>query len=207
MNKKKTPRRRRDPIMDRSDIPFAQRLAMQHQTSILSNREHAAKIVMFCDSVALNDLEGIGYKRLVRYSLYLRKLIEEFYEDIDVGMARAKRRLHQIGMPVSGEFFSLNESGESARDRDILRHRLQASQVALFCSKIAIYDVFGFAWERQQPISDRARELSARYAKEGEGFLLDELHKIGFPIVNGKIVAYTDENGNAILPSKIHSEP
>ena len=201
MSKKKTHRKDRS-FLGRSDIPYAQRLAMKRQTDIVSNREHAAKIVMFCESVALHDVEGIGYKRLVRYSLVHRELIDEFYEDIEVGMDRARRRMQQIGMPVSGQFFKLDEADESLKEREILDHRLQASQIALFCSKIAIHEVFGYAWERQQRISDRSRELSARYAKEGEGFLLKEMQKIGFPIVNGKIVAYTDEEGNAIHPSK-----
>lgn len=207
MKKKKVAHRRSHPILGRSDIPYAQRLAMQRHSDIASNRDHAAKIVMFCESIALHDVEGIGYKRLVRYSLCHKDLIDEFYEDPDVGMARAKRRMQQIGMPVSGEFFALDDSDDSKRNREILDHRLQASQIALFCSKVAIHECFGFAWERQQRISDRSRELSARYAKEGEAFLLEEMHRIGFPIVNGKIVAYTDETGNAILPSKIHTEP
>ena len=206
MNKNKH-RTRSHPILSRSDIPYAQRLAMRQQADIVANREHAAKIVMFCESIALHDVEGIGYKRLVRYSLVHRDLIDEFYEDIEVGMDRARRRMQQIGMPVSGNFFSRDESGESLREQQILDHRMQASQIALFCSKIAIHEVFGFAWQRQERLSDRSRELSERYAKEGEGFLLEELQKIGFPIVNGKIVAYTDEDGNAILPSKVNKEP
>lgn len=205
--KKKKTHRRSHPILGRSDIPYAQRLAMQQQADIISNREHAAKIVMFCESIALHDVEGIGYKRLVRYSLCHKALIDEFYEDIEVGMDRAKRRMHQIGMPVSGSFFTLDENGETKRNKEVLDHRMQASQIALFCSKVAIHETFGFAWERQERIADRSRELSARYAKEGEKFLLEELMKIGFPIVNGKIVAYTDEDGNAILPSKVHTEP
>lgn len=204
---KKKHRTRSHPILSRSDIPYAQRLAMQQQADIVANREHAAKIVMFCESIALHDVEGIGYKRLVRYSLVHRDLIDEFYEDIEVGMDRARRRMLQIGMPVSGNFFSRDESGESLREQQILDHRMQASQIALFCSKIAIHEVFGFAWERQERVADRSRELSARYAKEGERFLLEELNKIGFPIVNGKIVAYTDEEGNAIHPSKARMEP
>lgn len=207
MSKKKKPRHKSHTIMGRSDIPYAQRLALHRQTDIVANREHAAKIVMFCESIALHDVEGIGYKRLVRYSLVHRELIDEFYEDIEVGMDRARRRMQQIGMPVSGQFFQLDEKDESAKHREIMDHRLQASQIALFCSKIAIHEVFGFAWQRQERLSDRSRELSARYAKEGEGFLLEELQKIGFPIVNGKIVAYTDEDGNAILPSKVNKEP
>lgn len=145
MSKKKKARHKSHPILGRSDIPYAQRLALRQHADIVSNREHAAKIVMFCESVALHDLEGIGYKRLVRYSLVHKELIDEFYEDIEVGMDRARRRMQQIGMPVSGNFFSRDESGESLREQQILDHRMQASQIALFCSKIAIHEVFGFA--------------------------------------------------------------
>lgn len=49
-------------IMARRDIPYAQRLSMQQRNDIVVNRDHSAKIAMFCMSVAMHELEGIPEK-------------------------------------------------------------------------------------------------------------------------------------------------
>lgn len=185
-------------IMGRSDIPFAKRMAMQHQSDIVVNRDHAAKIVMYCMSVAMHELEGIGYKRLVRFSFHFKQVVDEFYEDPEVGMAHAKRYMEQIGMPVSGEFYTINVKGQSRRAQNLDNHKLQASQIALLCGAITMNKEFGFGQERQTRISDRVTELTGRYAKEGEKFLLEEMEKIGFLIVDGDVRACIDDDGNAV---------
>ena len=185
-------------IMGRSDIPYAQRMAMQHQHNIVMNRDHAAKIAMWCLSAAMHELEGIGYKRLVRFSYRHKQAIDEFYEDIDVGMAHAKHRMEQMGMEISGEFYSVNVEGQTKRENELGNHRLQAVQIALICGAITMNDEFGFGQERQARINKKANEYSARYAKEGEQFLLDKMQEIGFLIVDGDVKACVDENGNAV---------
>ena len=185
-------------IMGRSDIPYAQRIAMQHQHNIVMNRDHAAKIAMWCLSAAMHELEGIGYKRLVRFSYRHKQAIDEFYEDIDVGMAHAKHRMEQMGMEISGEFYSVNVEGQTKRENELGNHRLQAVQIALICGAITMNDEFGFGQERQARINKKANEYSARYAKEGEQFLLDKMQEIGFLIVDGDVKACVDENGNAV---------
>lgn len=45
--KQKKGAKRKGGIMGRSDIPFAQRVAMQQRNDIIVNRDHAAKITMF----------------------------------------------------------------------------------------------------------------------------------------------------------------
>ena len=187
-------------IMGRSDIPFAQRLAMQHQNNIVMNRDHAAKIAMWCLSVAMHELEGIGYKRLVRFSFRHKEAIDEFYEDTDVGMAHAKRRMEQMGRPISGEFYTVEVEGQTKRENEIGNHRLQAVQIALICGAVAMNDEFGFGQERQERISQKANEYSARYAEEGEQFLLDKMAEIGFLIVDGEVKACIDDDGNAVSP-------
>lgn len=189
-------------IMGRSDIPYAQRIAMQHQHNIVMNRDHAAKIAMYCLSVAMHEEEGIGYKRLVRFSYRHKEAIDEFYEDPEMGMAHAKRRLEQMGRPISGEFYTYDAEGQTKREKEIGNHRLQAVQVALICGAIAMNDEFGFGLERQERISQKANEHSARYAKEGEQFLLDKMAAIGFVIIDGEAKAYIDENGNAVSTKK-----
>ena len=189
--------------MGRSDIPYAQRMAMQQKNSIAANREDSARIAMFCMSASMHQLEGIGYKRLVRFHLDFMDNIHEFYEDPEVGMAKIKRRLEQNGIHVSGEFFvAPRKEGQSLQDWEIDNNRLQSSQVALLCGTVSMNNVFGFGRERLERITTRGRELSERYAKEGEGFLLEEMKKIGFPVVGGKVLAYTDDAGNPIMPKK-----
>jgi len=192
--------------MGRSDIPYAQRMAMQHRSDIVVNREHSAKIIMFCMSVAMYQTEGIGYKRLVIYSHHFKELIDEFYADPEVKMAHVVHRMKQIGMPISGEIYAVEVPGLSRKEQQIHDHSMQAAQVAQFIGTIAANDVFGFAHVPLTRIAERASELAKRYKKEGEQFLLDEMQKIGFPVVNGKVLAYMDEDGNPIMPSRAKRE-
>lgn len=194
-------------IMSRSDIPYAQRLTMQHMSDVKFNRDHSAQIAMFCTSIALHEVAGVGYKRLVKYSLHFKKIVDEFYgDDLDVSMSHAKHRMEQIGMPISGEFFSVDSTGMTKKQAEMENHKLQATQIALICGAIAMHDEFGFAQERQTRVSNRVTELTNRYAKEGKKFLLDEMEKIGFKIVNGTVCAYMDDDGNAVAPKQAAKE-
>lgn len=198
--------KRNPSLMGRSDIPFAQRLAMQQSNAIVANRNHAAKISMFTTSVALNEVEGVGYKRLVRYSLHFKEVVDEFYEDPIMGMAHAKHRMEQMGMPISGEFYCVKVDGLSRKEQEVHDHALQASQVALICAAIAMNDEFGFGKERQDRINARRAELAKRYNEEGEQFLLDALGKIGFEIVGGEARCYMDDNDNIVTPKQFRKE-
>lgn len=193
----KAPRKSKG-LMDRTDIPYAVRMAMKHQNDIIVNRNHAAKITMYCNSVAMYELEGIGYKRLIRFAQHFKEIIDEFYEDPELGMAHAKRRLAQMGIDISGDFYSVLIDGLSKKQQEIQDNRLQAAQIAIICNAIAMNDVFGFGQERQDRIAEKAQEYSARYAKEGEKFLLEKMEKIGFVIDNGEVIAFADDDGNAI---------
>lgn len=189
-------------IMNRSDIPYAQRMALKHQNDIMVNRNHAAKISMYCNSIAMYEEEGIGYKRLIRFAQHFKEVLDEFYADPVVGMAHAKRRLEQMGMPISGEFYSVQLEGLSQKEQEIHDNCMQAVQIALICSTIAMNDVFGFGRERQLRISAKAEQLSGRYNREGEKFLLDKMGEIGFQIIDGEVMAYADDDGNAITPKQ-----
>ena len=204
--KSKKNHHKKNPIMGRSDIPYAQRIHLQQRNDIIASRDHAAKITMFCMSVAMNEVEGIGYKRLVKFSLHFKEIVDEFYEDIDLGMAHAKRRMDQMGMPISGEFYAIDVPGLSKRDQQIHDHVLQAVQIAQICGAIAMNDVFGFAKERQTRISERVNELTARYKDEGEQFLLEKLGKIGFLIVGGEARAFMADDEEIITPARARKE-
>ena len=200
IKKKHKPQHRKGEIMGRSDIPYAQRIKLQQKSDVAVNREHAAKITLFCLSVAMHEIKGVGYKRLVRYSHRYMEYEREFYQDIDLGMAHAKRRMEQMGMPISGEFFTEKVKGLTKRKQEIHDNSLQAIQVALTVGAITMNDEFGFGQEVQFRISERVTELTERYKKEGEKFLLEKMKKIGFKVEGNNVLAFMDEEGNAVTP-------
>lgn len=83
---------------------------------------------------------------------------------------------------------------------------LQAAQIALICADIAMNDEFGFGQERQDRVAVYSEQLAARYNKEGEGFLLKEMEKIGFVIVGGEARAFLDDDGQPITPKRAKQE-
>ena len=193
-------------IMGRSDIPLAQRLQMQRQAEIVNVRNKAAQVVMFCDAVALNEVEGIGYKQLVRYSLHFKEVVDEFYEDPEVGMAHAMRRMEQMGRPISGEYFMVDPTGKSLRELEKANHAMQAAQIAKICAAIAKNDFFGYAQKRQDRVDARSREVAAEYKAKGMGYLLDKMKKIGFLVVDGEVRAFLNDDDQPITPKQAQKE-
>lgn len=193
-------------LMNRSDVPYAQRLAMKHRSDIEYNREHSARIYMYCLCKTLHEEEGIGYKRLAQFSLTFMELIKEFYEDPELAMARIKRRLAQNGIDVSGEFYYMEVPGATAKEQEIHDNSMQATQAAQYVCAVAMNDVFGFANIRQERLREAVRENTARYAKEGEGFLLDYMKKIGFKVEGNKVIAFVDDDGKAVPVSRAMKE-
>lgn len=189
-------------LMGCSSIPYAQRLKMKQQCDIVDSRDHAARIAMYCTSLALHDVAGIGYQRLAKFAVHHKELVEEFYQDQEVGMAHCIKRMQELGMPIDGEFYIPPEDGSTKRERELQTHALQAVQVALILGAIAANDVFGFGPDRQRRLCDRINELSTRYNRQGQGFLLEEMAKLGFAIIDGKAMVFLDEDGRAVSPSK-----
>ena len=204
--KHKREKKRQGGIMDRSDIPYAQRIQIQQGSDIAFNREQAAKVTMFCMSIAMHEIKGVGYKRLVRFHHRYMQNEREFYQDIEVGMAHAKTRMGQMGMPISGEFFTDKVEGLTKRKQEIHDNSLQAIQVALTVGAISMNDEFGYGQEVQFRISERVTELTERYKKEGIKFLLDKMKEIGFEVVNGTVIAYMDDDGTAVTPKRARKE-
>lgn len=196
-------RKRRPGLMGDTSIPYARRLQIHKQQEIVTCRDHAARIAMYCVCAALHDLEGIAYQRLIRFATHHKTLVNEFYEDPDVGMAHCKQRMAELGLPIDGEFYIPEDTGKRKYDYELQTHALQAVQVALYLGTIAANDVFGFGPERQRRLGDRVRYYSSRYGKEGSGFLLEKMKKIGFTVANGVALAFVDEEGKAVKPSKV----
>lgn len=201
MSKPKKKRRQTGGIMGRSDIPLALRLKMQQQHDIGWSREQGARMTMYCWSVAMHMVEGKGYKSLVRFAARFREIDKEFYGsgDIEYSMDQARRRLADMGIEISGEILlAPNDPGRTKRQMEIKHNIVQATQAAVICACIAANDVFGWARVRLDRVRDKAEELTARYAREGEGFLLEYLEKLGFVIVDGHAVGFVDENDNPV---------
>ncbi len=195
-NKKKT-RRKTGGVMGRSDIPYAQRIRMQQHHDISWSREQGARVTMYCWSVAMHEIEGVGYERLVRFANRFREVDREFYgQEIELSMDQARRRLDSMGIEISGEIMlAPPDAGRTKHQMQIKHNVVQAVQGATICACIAANDVFGWAKVRLERIRTRVEELTARYAKEGEGFLLEYLEKLGFTIVDGHAVGFVDEDG------------
>lgn len=198
---KKRSHRPRDGIMGRSDIPYAQRIQMQQRSHIAWSREQGARIYMYCFSVAANEIHGKGYKALVQFAARFREIDKEFYGngDIEYSMDDARRRLAQMGITISGDIALAKNTGNYTKRHMEVKHNIaQATQAAGICATIAANDVWGWAEKRIRPVLDLAQEHMHRYAKEGEGFLLEYLEKLGFLIVYGHIVGFVDENDQPV---------
>ena len=199
-NKKKG--RKRAAGRERSDIPYAQRLRIQQMNAIKEIRDQSAKVTMFCHCIALHELEGIGYKRLVRYSLRFKGLIDEFYNDTDVGLYRARHRMESHGIPIPEEIPRVISPGLSPRDQQLYDHAVHSSYVAHLVGLIADNEVFGFGKDKLERLSVRGAELMERYNQEGEGFLFEEMEKLGFPVIDGHVTAFLGDDGEAIRYKK-----
>lgn len=201
---KKPHHRKQQGLMGRSDIPYALRMAVDRRSEIAANRDHAAKISMFCNCYAVNELKGVGYKRLVRLNFRHKEVIDEIYEDVELGMARLKRWHAQHGIEISGDLFVSPHTDVSKRELEIQTNRMQAAQISLMSGNVAMNDVLGYGKETLDLISNRVSELTRRYAKEGEQFLLDKMEEIGFEVVDGEARAYMDDDGNILTPKQWH---
>lgn len=201
--KKNKPRHRpRGGIMGRSDIPLAERIRLDQLEKINANRERAAKVVLYAYSIAMHELEGIGYRRLIRFAQVYRELEDEFYEDPEVGMEHVKQRLMEMGMEISGQWLKAPREGHTQREQEVRDNIMNAAQVAQIVGAVAMNDEFGFGQERQLRIRSRVEELTREYAQKGMKPLLDGMEKIGFYIHGEKAIHFTDEDGNVVSAKK-----
>ena len=198
--------RKKGGIMGASHIPYAQRIRMQQTDRIAVNRHKSAKVAMFCNCVAMHEIKGVGYKKLVEFSLRYKEIEDEIYEDLEVGMAHAKQRMEQMGMPISGEFYNIPVPGLSKQDQQVHNHALQAAQISLIAGAIAMNDLFGYGKIVQERISRRSMEISEEYNKKGLDWLLEEMEKIGFLVVGGEVRAFLDDDGKAVTPARARKE-
>lgn len=86
----------------RSDIPFKDRLLLEKYRTIKEHRDDAARVALKVACVALNNTEGLGYARLIRFADELERLLSEYYEDPEVQEVNLNKRLEQIGFKIDG---------------------------------------------------------------------------------------------------------
>lgn len=86
--------------IQRSDIPYKDRLMVNKYVTIAQHRDNSALIAMKIATVALNDTEGMGYLRLSRFARRQHELTEEFYADPEYQEAKLDERLRQLGFLV-----------------------------------------------------------------------------------------------------------
>ena len=156
---------------------------------------------MYAFAAAAHEIHGKGYVSLVRFASRFREIDREFYGngDIEYSMDDARRRLAQMGITISGNIaVAKNTEGCTRRKMEVKHNIAQSTQAAGICACIAANDTWGWADKRLQPVLDLAQEHMHRYAREGAQFLLEYLEKLGFIIVNGRVVGFVDENDNPV---------
>lgn len=193
-------------IMGASQIPYAQRLKIQQQDRIAVNRNFSAKVAMFCKCVAIHRVKGAGYKSLVQFSLRYKEVEDEIYEDLEYGMDKAKRRMEQMNMPISGELYHIPMPGLSRRDQEVYNHSVQSAQIAMIASAISMNDVWGWGATVQERIDLETTKVTEEYNKNGFDWLLGEMEKLGFLVVDGEVRAFLDDDNKAVTPKRARME-
>lgn len=204
--KKKQPRRKKGGIMDASQIPYAQRLQIQQRDRIAVNRHHSARAAMFCKSIAIHRVKGVGYKGLVKFSLRYKEVEDQLYEDLEYGLAKAKQRLAQMGIEISGDLYTVQVPGMSKKDQEVYDHSLQSSQISMIASAISMNDVFGYGRIVQDRIDQETLRVTEEYNQKGFDWLLGEMEQIGFLIVDGEVRAFLDDDDKPITPKQAKKE-
>jgi hypothetical protein len=203
-------KKKRKGIMGASHIPYAQRLKMQQQDRIAANRNHAAKIAMFCKCVAIHRVKGAGYKSLVAFSLRYKEVEDEIYgengTELEYGLDKARRRMEQMNMPISGELYHIPMPGMSKRDQEVYNHSVQSAQIAMIASAISMNDVWGWGATVQERIELETTKVTEEYNKHGFDWLLGEMEKLGFLVVDGEVRAFLDDDNKAVTPKRARME-
>jgi hypothetical protein len=142
----------------------------------------------------------------VKFSLRYKEVEDELYEDLEYGMVKAKQRLAQMGMEISGELYAVQVPGLTKRDQEVHDHAMQSSQVSMIASAIAMNDVFGYGRIVQERIDMETTKVTKEYNKKGFDWLLGEMEKLGFLIVDGEVRAFLGDDDQPITPAKARRE-
>lgn len=100
--------------IERSDIPYKDRLMIGQYANIAQHRDHSALVANKLRMLAENDEEGLGYLRLSRISKRYHIFSEEYYTDPEYYEAKADEQLRKIGFLVEeGRVFCAEDDDDN----------------------------------------------------------------------------------------------
>ena len=107
--------------IQRSDIPYKDRLMVSNFATIAQHRDHSALVANKIGMVSLNDTEGHGYLRLSRWAKRYHILNEEYYKDPEYQEAKLDERLRKLGFLVEdGRVFCAEDDEDNIVSTDTL---------------------------------------------------------------------------------------
>lgn len=99
---------KKKPHMERSDIPYVERLRRNKLAGIAAHRDDAHLIELKLSLISLNETEGLGCVRLSRYAKRQQENREKYYADPEfesVKLDQAVRQLAICKILIGGEDF------------------------------------------------------------------------------------------------------
>ena len=106
MSKQRPASKARDPMMARTDLPLAVRKQLAEKARIHAERQDAAETILKLSCIKLNEMFGLGFERLTKFSVELMEAVKWYYgEDPEYAEAKVRQRLEQMG-------FEMGKTGE-----------------------------------------------------------------------------------------------
>ena len=143
--------------VQRSDIPYKDRLMVNQFANIAQHRDHSALVANKVGMVALNDTEGLGYLRLSRFAKRYHFLNEEYYQDPEYQEAKLDERLKKLGFLVEdGRVFC----AEDDEDNIVPTSTLELCPEILFVrEQLSPADQFGQVAEEAVELAHAAMKM------------------------------------------------
>lgn len=91
---------KRNPKLERSDIPYAERLRLKKLQNIAAHRDDAHLTELKIALVSLNESEGLGYVRLSRFAQTQQKNRDAYYKDPEYESVKLDQAVRQLGFIV-----------------------------------------------------------------------------------------------------------
>lgn len=92
--------KKKNKSIERSDIPYAQRLQHNKLAEIAAHRDAAHLIELKLSLLSLNEIKGMGYVQLSRYAALQQKNREEYYSDPEYMSAKLDEAVRKLGFIV-----------------------------------------------------------------------------------------------------------
>lgn len=92
--------KKKQATMNRSDIPYAERLRINRLEHIATHRDDAHLVELKIALVSLNETEGLGYVRLSRFARRQQENRDKFYQDPEYERVKLDQAVRQLGFVV-----------------------------------------------------------------------------------------------------------